>query len=419
MSQTAQILRTSLRQAFQELRANRLRTFLSLTGITIGIFSIIAVFTVVDSLSNNIQQSVSTLGSDVLYIDRKPWTREDGEFKWWEYLQRKPMSLTELNGIEHNVPGIRYASICYVKRNLDVKTADAEVGEISAYAVTNYFDKIQNVEVSNGRYLSTSELEGSSNSVLIGHDVYDALFGTRDAVGKEIKIYGRTFRVVGMLKKSGQNMAGFNFDEAVVMSYQTASSMFDVHSTNWGNDPLILVKAAPGVNIDELRDEVTGYLRTERRVRPGGKNNFSINQLSQISETIGKLFDSIGVIAGMIGGFALVVGTFGIANIMFVTVKERTKIIGLKKAIGAKRSVILAEFLVEAIVLCIIGGLIGIILVMLLGLVLTHAFGFPVTLSLSNFIWGVSISAFVGTISGFIPAFRASRLNPVVAIRST
>src|SRR5215217_3440129 len=236
MAQTAHIISTSLKQALQELRANRLRTFLSLLGITIGIVSIIAVLTVLDSLESNIRKSVSSLGSDVLYVNRKPWMGENGEYKWWEYLQRKPMGLNELRYIENNVAGVKFATICYSKNNLVLKHNDAELDEVSAYAVTPYFDKIQNVEVVNGRYLSSSELEGAGNSIVIGSDVNKELFGTSDAVGKDIKMMGRSFRVVGVMKKSGQNMAGFDFDEAFIMSYYAAASMFDTHVLNWSND---------------------------------------------------------------------------------------------------------------------------------------------------------------------------------------
>ena len=419
MAQRAQILSTSFLQALQELRANRLRTFLSLLGITIGIFSIIAVLTVLDSMEGNIRQSVATLGSDVLYINRKPWMGENGEYKWWEYLQRRPMSMTELRAIEKNVNGVRLASICYTKGNLTIKHNDQELKGIMAYAVSNNFDKIQNVDLVKGRYLSVSELEGGSNSVVLGDEVYTGLFGTREAVGKDIHLLGRSFHVVGVMKKSGQNMAGFNFDEAIVFSYATANAILDTRSLAWNNDPIILVKAKEGVDVDEIKDEVTGTLRTLRRVRPGGKNNFAINQLSQVSKQLSAIFSTVNVIGWIIAGFSLIVGAFGVANIMFVTVKERTKIIGLKKAIGARRSVILTEFLIEAITLCIIGGLIGILLVLLLSLVLTYGADFKVMLSFKNFLLGISVSAFVGVLSGFIPAVRASRLDPVVAIRST
>ena len=222
--------------------------------------------------------------------------------------------------------------------------------------------------------------------------------------------------MTGVLKKAGQNMTGFDFDNCVIFPYFFASSILDTRSVN--NDVSVIVKAAKGRQLNEVKYEVEGVLRKIRGVRPGQKNNFAINQLSQITERINIMFNTIDVIGWVIGGISLIVGSFGIANIMFVTVKERTKIIGLKKAIGARKSSILLEFLVEAIVLCLIGGLFGIIVVVGLSLVSTYAFDFAVVLSLKNFMIGLTISVVVGILSGIIPAYSASRLDAVVAIRS-
>lgn len=419
MSLGSGIIGTSIVQAFGELRSNRLRTTLSLTGIAIGIFCIVAVLTVLNSMESSIQENVSTLGSDVLYINRKPWMPENGEYKWWEYLQRRPITLNELRAVRQNVPGVAISTICYARGNQDVKAGDQEVKGIGIYAVLPGFDRIQNVEMASGRYLTSSELETGSGNVVIGNEVYEALFGTREAVGETIRMGGRSFAIAGVLKKEGQNMAGFNFDNAIILSYATATSLYDIHSLDWNNDPIMMVKAKRGVPIDDLKDEVTGVLRRVRKVRPGAKPDFSVNQLSQVSQALGSMFATINVIGVVIGGFSLIVGAFGIANIMFVTVRERTKVIGLKKAIGARRSVILTEFLIEAITLCIIGGAMGIFLVFLMGLGLTYGADFEVSLTLRNTILGVGISAVVGTIAGIVPAISASKMDPVVAIRTT
>jgi len=416
---SGQIITTSIAQAFGELRANKLRTTLSLAGIAIGIFCIVAVLTVLNSMESKIQDNVSSLGSDVLYINRKPWMAEDGEYKWWEYLQRKPMTIGELRTVEQSVPGISIATICYPKQNLDIKTEDQEVKGVSAYAVTPGFEKVQNVEVGAGRYLSNSELDAGSNNILIGNEIYEALFGTRQAVGELVHIAGRGFHVVGVMKKEGQNVAGFNYDNAIIMSFATASNLFDMGSMDWANDPIMMIKAKKGVPVDDMKDEVTGVLRRIRKVRPGARDNFSVNQLSKVSETLGAMFSTVNVIGSVIGGFSLLVGAFGIANIMFVTVRERTKVIGLKKAIGAPRSVILTEFLIEAITLCLIGGAVGISLVFLMGLALTYGADFPVAMTLRHVLIGSLVSATVGIVAGIIPAYSASRLDPVVAIRTT
>jgi putative ABC transport system permease protein len=417
MNNISQIIWTSIVQAFQELRANKLRSFLSLLGITIGIFCIIAVKTVLDSMKNNIRQEMSTLGSDVLYIGRWPWMDEGGEYKWWEYWRRPGMTPSEVKAIQTQVPDVSTASLCLTTRNMTIKYENAELTDIQGYAVMTDFDKIQNIDIATGRYLSTSELEGGSNAVVLGNEVYNGLFpGNLNPLGKSIGFLGRKFVVVGVLKKAGQNMAGFDFDNVVMFPYYMAASLVQVRSLNY--DPMLAVKAASGKNLDEVKFEVEGVLRRMRKVRPGQADNFAINHLSQVSDRLEMIFGTIDIIGGFIGGFSLIVGAFGIANIMFVTVKERTKIIGLKKALGARKSSIMWEFLLEAVVLCLVGGAVGITLVILLSTLLTYAFDFGVTLSFFNFFIGLFVSILVGVLSGIIPAWFASRLDPVVAIRS-
>ena len=417
MRQVLQILGTSILQAFHELKANKLRTFLSLLGITIGIFCIIAVLTVLDSLKNNIQKDMATLGSNVLYIGRWPWMDEGGEYKWWEYMRRPSMTPQEVNAVQAQAPDVATATLCLNTRRMKVKHEDQELSSIAGYAVMADFDKIQNIEIAKGRYLSASELDGGSNTVVLGDEVYNNLFpGNINPLGKSVNFMGRKFEVVGVMKKVGENMAGFDFDNAVIYPYYMAASLIDIRSLNY--DPLLAVKAANGKNLDEVKYEVEGILRRMRKVRPGQPDDFAINQLSEVSKRIESIFGVIDGVAWLIGGFSLIVGAFGIANIMFVTVKERTKVIGLKKAIGARRSAILLEFLLEAIVLCMIGGVVGILIVLLLGVVLTYVLDFEVTLSFFNFFIGIFVSILVGVLSGIIPARSASRLDPVVAIRT-
>lgn len=416
MNNTSQLIVTSVMQSFQELRANKLRTFLSLLGITIGIFCIIAVLTVLDSMKDNIQKEVATLGSDVLYIDRFPWMDDGGVYKWWEYRRRPTMGPAEIKAVS-TLPEVAFATLCLSTNSLTVKQQDMELSDLGGYAVTANFDRIQNIEIATGRYLSASELDGGSNAVVLGDEVYHGLFpGNVNAINKSITMLGKKFVVVGIMKKVGQNMAGFDFDNAVIMPYYAATNTLDPHSLD--HDPLLAVKAAKGTNIEDVKYEVEGVLRRVRKVQPGQADNFAINQLSQVTERLNMVFGTIDLIGIVIGGFSLLVGSFGIANIMFVTVRERTKIIGLKKAIGARSGSILMEFLIEAVTLCLIGGLCGIIIVLLLSLLLTYGLDFAVTLSIKNFIIGVGISAVVGVLAGFIPARTASKLDPVVAIRS-
>jgi putative ABC transport system permease protein len=369
-------------------------------------------------MKDNISKKVSALGNDVLYISRRPWMAENGEYRWWDYLRRPPMDENALAAIQKSISGISNATISYTS-SFKVKYIEQEVDGVVGYGVTDNFDKIQNVEIQNGRYLTPSEIDGGVYSAVIGNDVWNNLFpGGADPIGKVINFSGRKFTVVGVVKKSGANMAGFNFDNSVIYSFNIAKELNDTRSLDWDNDPVIMIKVRDKQMIEDIHDEVEGALRRERKVKPGDKDDFSINQLSQVSQRLDSIFAVIDFIGIIIGGFSLLVGSFGIANIMFVTVKERTKIIGLKKAIGARSRAILTEFLAEAVALCVMGGLIGIAIVLILSLGLTYGLDFHVTLSLKNFLLGVSISAAVGVLAGYIPARSASRLDPVVAIRS-
>ena len=416
MKNIAQIISTGTVQAILELRSNKLRTVLSLLGITIGIFCIIAVLTVLDSLKNNIRKDMASLGSDILYVGRWPWMDDGGEYKWWEYWRRPGMTPQDVKAIQQ-IPDVGTATLCLRNDALTLKHDNNDVGSVTGYAVLNDFDKVQNIEIAQGRYLSASELDGSSNAAVLGEQVTQSLFpGSISPLGKSVTFMGTKFIVVGVLKQVGQNMTGFDFDNCVIFPYYMAASLVNVRSLDY--DPMLAVKAGNDKNLEEVRYEVEGVLRRMRKVRPGQPDDFSINQLSQVSQKVESFFGTVDVVAWVIGGFSLIVGAFGIANIMFVTVKERTRIIGLKKAIGARRISIMWEFLMEAIALCLIGGLMGIVIVLLLGLVLTYAVDFHVTLSFGNFFMGIFVSIFVVVLSGFIPARTASRLDPVVAIRT-
>ncbi len=417
MINARQIISSSIVQAFHELKANKLRTFLSLLGITIGIFCIISVLTVLDSLKNSIQKDMATLGSNVLYVGRWPWMDDGGEYKWWDYWRRPGMTPHEVKAIEQQVPDAAIATLCLSTNRLTVKYHDMEVGSIAGYAVMNYFDKVQNIDVEQGRYLSISELDGGNNAVVIGNTVYRNLFPAGiSPLGKNISLLGRRYTVVGILKKAGQNMAGFDYDNSVIFPYNSATSVLDTRSLSY--DPFLIIKAANGKNAEDLKYEVEGVLRRIRKVKPGQPSNFAINQLSQVTERLDVIFKTVDVVGWFIGGLSLIVGAFGIANIMFVTVKERTRMIGLKKAIGAQKSSILLEFLLEAIVLSGLGGLIGILLVLAISQIVTYGFNFEIIMSVNNFIVGIFVSIFVGMLAGFLPARAAARLDPVVAIRS-
>lgn len=416
--QISKVVSISFVQALQELRANKLRSILSLTGITIGIFCIIAVFTVLDSLKKQIRDEVATLGSDVLYVGRWPWMDEGGEYKWWDFWRRPSMSMAELRAVQANVPEAGTAALQLNITGRSVRYQDNDVSGITGCAVTRDFERLQNIEVVEGRYLSASEVEGGMPVAVVGHELYEELFppGAK-AVDKRISYLGKLYTVVGRMKKAGQNAAGFNFDDCLIIPYASVSSAIDVRSLNY--DPILMIKARPGAQVSEMQYSVQGALRAVRKMKPGQPDDFAVNQLSQITQRMDMMFGTINAIGAIIGGISLIVGAFGIANIMFVTVKERTKYIGLKKAIGARSLFILIEFLIEAVLLSVIGGLLGILLVWLIASLVNMAGdGMHLGLSLQNVFIGIFTSAFVGVIAGFIPALKASRLDPVVAIRS-
>jgi putative ABC transport system permease protein len=416
MRQLIRISLTSFKMAFQELKVNKLRTFLSLLGVTIGIFCIVAVSTVLDSLEQNIRTNMATLGNDVIYISKWPWMDEGGEYKWWEYWRRPVSKVSDLRAIERQGQTVRYATLCYTEDNFTAKQTKNELSGITGYAVTPNFEKMQNFEVATGRYFSASELNGGSNFVVLGYNVTRELFpGVSNVIGKPVTFLGRRYVVIGTLKKTGDNMAGFNFDRGLIFSYFAAAATKDVTGLN--ANITMMIKAKSGL-ADDVGFETEGILRAQHRIQPGEKNDFSINKLSQITERLDSMFAMIDTVGWIIAIFSLLVGGFGIANIMFVSVKERTKIIGLKKAVGARKFAIMTEFLIESVTLCLLGGLMGISIVLLLSLLLTYGADFAVTLSLKNFITGISVSTFVGVLAGYIPARAASRMDPVVAIRS-
>lgn len=416
MFRTLEIIGSSLRMAVQELWKNKLRTFLSLFGITIGIFCIIGVMATLNSLEQNIQNEIKSFGTNTIYVDKWDYSQGgDGEYPWWKYNKRPDPKYQELPQIKERTQTAEHVAFKIDTRD-KVEYDDDVLNNVIMYGISNEFNDIQTIEISEGRFISEAEFEYGSNVFLAGNEVAEQFFGSpQRAIGKNIIARGKKGIIVGVIKKQGNNMlGGWQFDQSVVMPYKYAINIIEERYSN----PLILVKGHDEVPSTALKDELTGTMRAIHKLSPTEEDDFSLNDVNDWSKAFGEAFSGINKGGAIIGGISLIVGLFGVANIMFVSVKERTGQIGLKKAIGAKNRIILAEFLLEAAFLCLLGGLIGLILVFVLTKVLTIVFNFPIFISTTNLVWAIGICFVVGIAAGIIPASQAARLDPVVAIRS-
>lgn len=407
--------------AWKALRSNILRTILSLLGVTVGIFAIIAVFTLVDSLEKSIKSSFDFLGSDVIYMQKMPWTAEgNGPYKWWEYFRRPTLSVNEYRFLQANLRNQEAMSIYAFKGNATVKRGNSSLGQVLLRGVGDNYEKIREVNVEQGRYFTSDEVDGGRNVAVLGYEVAATLFPKQeDPIGQFVKVKDVKYKVIGVIKREGQSFIGMQSNDFnVYVPYNSFRKLYQTGTGLWYEiESTVGIKGNPtDIGLVELENELKGMMRVRRGLRPVQKDNFAINRPEAIMNTIGQLFDVVGLAGWIIGGFSILVGGFGIANIMFVSVKERTSIIGLQKSLGAKNYFILFQFLFEAVFLSLIGGLGGIILVFLLTLI---PFGsLDVALSFKNIMLGLGVSSVIGLVSGIVPAAVAARLDPVIAIRS-
>lgn len=412
------IINESIRQAWQQLLGNKLRSFLSLLGITIGIFCVVAVMAALDSLEYSIRKSFKQLGDNVIYVDRFEWGKpvDDKTFERW--LQRPNPSFDEYRKLKTVVPSAENACYAVFFSSELLQWQSNTVEGNLAIAVTEEFADVFSINFSKGRFFNQSDYKMGTPTLILGSDVAETLFGTVEPLDKEIKIMGRKAKIVGIIEKSGNNLfSPLPFDRSVLVAYPYAAKITDIENHE---DKGVLLNVSPvaGVSIDRLKDDIVGIMRATRRLKPRVENNFALNKTSIFDDAVSQLFASLSFASWVIGGFAMLVGMFSVANIMFVSVKERTSLIGVKMAIGAKRYMILLEFLIESIVLCTIGGLLGLLFVALSAKAISSMFEYDIFLSMKNIIIGVVISAVTGIIAGGLPALQASRMDPVEAIRS-
>ncbi|MEZ5081877.1 MAG: ABC transporter permease [Bacteroidales bacterium] len=406
------LIRESFIFAFQAIIVNKVRTALSLLGITIGIFSVISVLTIFDSMELAIRKNIDELGDNVLFIQKWPW--EGGNnYPWWKYFKRPEPSLNDLREIQRRSQASEASAFMFeVQRTVKFKSNNIE--DVSILSVSHEFDKVLSIDLVEGRYFTLLESQGGKNVALIGSEIAEKLFAGLPPLGKEIKVFGSRLEVIGVMKKEGDDMFGNSSDRQVIIPVNFGRnyvSIDDISTT-------ILVKAKPYVSNDELKDEMVGIMRSIRKLKPKTDDDFAINETSIITEEFDAFFGVIAIVGWIVGGFSLLVGGFGIANIMFVSVKERTTQIGIQMSLGAKKFFILFQFLFEAVFLSLFGGVIGLLIVYLLVL-LSANFPFQLILTLGNIIIGLSVSGGIGLIAGIVPSYMASRLDPVEAMRST
>lgn len=394
--------------AVESVVINKLRTALSLSGITIGIFAIITVFTLVDSMEIKIRDDVNSLGSNTLYVGTWPW---DGNGEWWKYYNRPQVSLTEYNEMRALLP--QAEAIAFTTSfSRTVKNGANYVDNTSVIGATYDYNRMRKSDIGQGRYFTPYESEHGSRVAVIGNIVAEKLFPGEDPVGKDMRIGGTKMTVIGVFAKAGDDMMGMSMDAHVLIPLALARNFVNLH---WAGTEMI-VKGPDGGDAQELKAEVASIMRRLRRLSPQTEDNFAVNELSILSNQLDDMFRQINFAGGIIGIFSILVGGFGVANIMFVSVRERTTQIGIQKALGARPYFILFQFVFEAVILSVAGGAIGLLLIFFGVLIVNSVSDFTIVLTLGNIILGLTISSVVGAVAGFFPAWSAARMEPVKAI---
>ncbi|HTS45137.1 MAG TPA: ABC transporter permease [Puia sp.] len=406
----------SFKLAIAELRTNKVRTFLSLLGITFGIFSIISVLSTISSMKIAITQELNAIGNHVIFVQRFE-NSTDSDYPWWKFIRRPEVKYAEMNELFLKLPEIKDMAFL-ININSSVENQGDLVSGVNYYGVSERFNEIENFTIGYGRYFQPSEFHTGVNVIVMGYTIAEELFGTAEnALNKKVRLRGgKVGIVIGIISKQGRSIINaWDYDHSIIIPYaflrQFAREEF--------SDPIIMVKGSDFMSIDDLRNEIKGAMRSIRKLQPNQDDNFGLNDIGFITRFLEPLFTGLNIGGWAIAVLSLFVGMFGVANIMFVTVRERTNQIGLKIAVGAKKINIVAEFLLESIFLCIIGGAIGLLAVFILTLIFSAIMSFRVFIPLDIIGLAVSICILIGILAGIIPAIKAANMDPVVAIRST
>lgn len=407
-------LTEAFRIAFQVIRAHKMRSLLTALGVIIGIIAVTLMGCAIAGIQVGFERSLSVIGDDLLYVDKWPWHNVDD---WWNYRNRRRMEVhyaEDLKRIIAATPNSQLiTAVPRVNTVRNIRYGDNQVNQVVTTGTTDEFLLTSTGQFSQGRFFTETESRGGQNVCVLGYDVADALFPNHDALGKTVMVGGNPFRVIGVWAKMGTFLGLFSFDTYAVVPLNAFTKVISARLNT-----SILVKIKDKNRIDAAKDELTGDMRRVRALRPEQPNDFDINDQQALRSTLDPIKAGIAMAGLFVTGLALFVGAIGIMNITYVSVKERTREIGTRKAIGAKRRAILLQFLIEAVSICLIGGVAGLVISWLMSTAVAAAFpSFPMTFSFSLVFIGLIVSTLTGIFSGFAPALSASRLDPIEALR--
>lgn len=405
---------TEIREGFgiswDAIRANKLRSVLTTLGIVIGIVTVTLMGTAIEGLNRSFLSSISTLGADVFYVQRSSWMM-NSESDWHKARKRRPIRVPDVQALAGQLTLATAIAPAADWDSATVKYKNRSASGVWVVGTTEEYLRTSGVSLTEGRFLSAADAAGGRPVCVIGSEVATNLFQHGSPLGNRIKVGSQSFEVIGVLEKQGSFLGMFSLDNRVIIPLQQFISSF------WTNPDLsIQVKAGELVQLDEAREELRQVMRRVRHLAPGEPDDFAINQQDQFVEMFHKVAGTIAVIGVFITSLSLFVGGIGIMNIMFVSVAERTREIGIRKAIGAKRRTILLQFLTEAGCICVLGGLIALGIAWPMTLIIQRFL--PATMSLTVAGLALLVALVTGLVSGFLPAWRAARMNPVDALRS-
>ena len=409
------LLQESLSFAWSAIVVNKLRTFLSLLGVMVGIFVISSIFAVVDSMEEDLMDSFSMLDDDVLFVSKWPWSM-GGDYPWWKYVQRREPSLRDSEDLAGRLTTASDVAF-QMKGMFNLEAEENSYPNVPVAAVSHTYPDVISLDLASGRFFNGSESSSGRPVAIVGYDIAMNLFGSEEVLGRKLKVAGQRVEIIGTFTQQGESMISNGFDEFVMVPATFAPRIFDTRNVD-GNS--IMVKARTGIEMGVLKDEIIQQLRSVRRVRPGNENDFSINQIDMLTSLISSIFTQVELGGWFIAIFAILVGCFSIANIMFVSVRERIKIIGVQKALGAKSSFILIQFLFEAIVLCVFGAILALLaLEFMMFIVNISDMGITLSVSFERVMLAMSIAVVSGLVAGIAPALSAARMPPGEAMRSS